>query len=118
MLSYEKFLNNLDQKLNYYFDLQKEYIYCQKGCSLCCKNGDYPLSQLELEYLMQGYITLDNSLKIIIQNNIKSMKKGSVCPFLVNNECSIYKYRPIICRVHGLAYLYKNNTVRVLNIEK
>ncbi len=33
------------------------------------------------------------------------MKKGGACPFLVNKECSVYEYRPIICRVHGLSYL-------------
>ena len=26
------------------------------------------------------------------------------CPFLLNNECVIYKYRGIICRTFGLAY--------------
>lgn len=41
------------------------------------------------------------------------MVKGGTCPFLVNNLCSLYKYRPIICRVHGLAYLYKKDTVKL-----
>ena len=41
------------------------------------------------------------------------MKKGEACPFLINKECSLYKYRPIICRVHGLAYIYKDNNVKL-----
>ena len=41
------------------------------------------------------------------------MKKGGACPFLINKKCAVYKYRPIICRVHGLAYLCGENTVKV-----
>ena len=41
------------------------------------------------------------------------MQKGEQCPFLIENSCSIYPYRPIICRVHGLAYLCKENLVKV-----
>ena len=62
---------------------------------------------------MQGFISLDNEIKKIVQKNIKNMQKGGVCPFLIEKSCSVYKYRPIICRTHGLAYLYENNTVKV-----
>ena len=71
------------------------------------------MSQLEFEYLMQGYIELDNSTKRIVQTNIKSIKKGKMCPFLVDRKCSMYKYRPIVCRVHGLAYFYNENKVKL-----
>ena len=71
------------------------------------------MSQMELEYLMQGYIALDAKLKLKVQNNIKNMQRGGACPFLIDKTCSVYQYRPIICRVHGLAYLCKENTVKV-----
>ena len=41
------------------------------------------------------------------------MEKGGQCPFLINSKCSIYSHRPIICRVHGLSYLCKNNVAKV-----
>ena len=62
---------------------------------------------------MQGYINLENKVKIKVQENIKKMEKGGCCPFLVEKKCSVYLYRPIICRVHGLAYLCKDNKVKV-----
>lgn len=105
---YKKFLDKLDKRLSAYFNNHKDFIHCSLGCSACCEKGDYPISQLELEYLMQGFISLDNDTKRIIQNNIKSMQKGEQCPFLIDKKCSVYPYRPIICRVHGLAYLIKN----------
>lgn len=110
---YKKFLEELDKRLNSYFETHKNFIHCKSGCSACCEKGDYPISQLELEYLMQGFISLDNKAKRTVQNNIKSMQQGEKCPFLIERKCSIYPYRPIICRVHGLAYLYKDNTVKV-----
>lgn len=113
MDNYRKFLKEFDRKLENYFNQHKEHVHCKIGCSSCCENGDYPLSQLELEYLMQGYINLDNETKIKVQKNIKSILKGKQCPFLLEKKCSIYEYRPIICRVHGLAYLISNDKVKI-----
>lgn len=112
-MNYEYFLDILDKRLQEYFELHKEHINCRLGCSSCCENGDYPLSQIELEYLMQGYAHLSSKDKITVQNNINNIEKGGACPFLINKKCSIYPYRPIICRVHGLAYICHDEVVKV-----
>lgn len=111
--NYQKFLSDLDSKLESYFKCQSDYICCKKGCSFCCEKGDYPISEIELLYLMQGYSSLSNDIKLLIQKNISTLEKGEKCPFLINKECSIYQYRPIICRVHGLAYLCHNKTAKI-----
>lgn len=113
IMNYEEFIEKFDKKLIKYFDFHKEYIFCKEGCSFCCENGDYPLSQLELKYLMKGFTILDDATKKNVQDNIKNIKKGGKCPFLINSRCSIYQYRPIVCRVHGLAYLFKDNKVKL-----
>ena len=104
---YKKFLDELDKRLSSYFEAHKNFIHCKPGCSACCEKGDYPISQLELEYLMQGYVALDNETKRVVQGNIKTIQKGKQCPFLIEKKCSVYPYRPIICRIHGLAYLVR-----------
>lgn len=113
MEKYKHFLEEFDKKISLYQQKYSSYIYCKIGCADCCKKGDYPISQLELEYIMQGYISLDAEQKLTVQNNIKNIKKGGQCPFLIDNKCSIYQYRPIICRVHGLAYFCNNQIVKV-----
>lgn len=111
-IDYSIFIKELDKKLDKYFENQAEFVCCKKGCSHCCEKGDYPLSELELKFLMQGYVNIDFETKLLVQKNINNIEKGGACPFLINSECAIYNYRPIICRVHGLAYLIKNNIVK------
>ena len=112
-IDFEKFIQELDIRLENYFKIQAEFICCHKGCAECCEKGDYPLSEAELKYLMQGYLKLDYETRSEVQKNIRNLKKGGKCPFLLNKTCSVYPYRPIICRVHGLAYICKNNTVKL-----
>ena len=94
-MKYSKFLEDLDIRLNHYFDDYKDYICCQKGCSSCCKKGDYPISQVEPEYLMQGYISLENNIKQKVQNNVSEMQRGGACPFLIDKECSPFRGYPV-----------------------
>ncbi len=103
-MNYQTFLESFDKKLEAYFDKYNGYIFCEKGCSYCCEQGDYPMSQLELEYLMLGYSSINDETKQKVQQNIKNIQKGGKCPFLIDKSCSVYNYRPIVCRVHGLCY--------------
>ena len=112
-INYPEFIKELDKKLEKYFNSQSCNICCRAGCSSCCEKGDYPLSEIELEYLMTGFIELPAEVKIKVQENIKIMEKGGRCPFLIDKLCSIYPYRPIICRTHGLAYLMKDGRANV-----
>lgn len=110
--NYIKYLKFLDLKLNKFFSRQKPYIRCTKGCALCCKNAEYPYSEIEIQYIMQGAWQLDVQSRKLILKNIKEIRfknlnfKGETfkydCPFLINKECSVYEYRGIVCRAFGL----------------
>ena len=110
--NYTRFLEFLNEKLNTFFEEQKPYIFCKKGCSLCCQNAEFPYSKLEASYLKLGYVRLDKNIRDIVTNNIIQIKKEKAdckeekflytCPFLINDVCSVYEYRGIICRTFGL----------------
>ena len=105
ILNYEKYLEFIMDYINQKFEVQKEYIKCAKGCALCCKTIGVPFSELEFEYLIEGYNQLDDETKSIVDSKIKQLVSGNgekECPFLINNICSVYKYRGIICRTFGL----------------
>jgi len=105
---YEQFLKKFDKRLDRYFEEQCEYIRCKEGCSACCEVGEYPFSRLEAEYLMSGFIKLPADVKNKIRQEIRRLKsenpKMYKCPFLIDKKCSVYQYRGIVCRVHGLAW--------------
>lgn len=115
---YEKYLEIIDSYLSKFFEQQKPYIFCKEGCSICCETGTYPFLKLEFDYLMIGYEKLPDNIKVQIQKNIKNIKKEKnksgeenffhACPFLLNNKCSVYKYRALICRSYGLMSFYNN----------
>ena len=120
---YKLYLQYLDVKLGEYFAEQAPYICCKKGCSLCCEKGEYPFTEVEFAYLMTGVQTLDKETVEKIDNNIKNLLKMAkenngkkflyACPFLIDKACSLYNFRGIICRSHGLAFFSKENHILV-----
>ncbi len=116
--NYIQFIRVLTNHVNEHFEDQKEYIKCAKGCAHCCKNAEYPCSELEFEFVKLGFSTLNPDIQQKIISNIDNIKKEKAnfsgekfrytCPFLINDACSIYNFRMIICRTFGLAYYIEN----------
>ena len=110
--NYMAYLIMLDKKLSGFFEKQKPYIFCKPGCSKCCENAQYPFSKIEFEYIKIGFNLLPYNLQEQVRQNVektlelkrnnKEKKFAYVCPFLINNMCSVYNYRGIICRTFGL----------------
>ena len=111
---YKKYLNTIQFYLDKYFEDQKEYICCQKGCAYCCQKGMYPYSRLEFDYLMVGFFKIDLKEQQAVIKRIQALKKEYEafenkdkfmhrCPFLSDeNICTVYNYRGLICRTFGL----------------
>ena len=105
---YQSYLSTIGSYMNKYFEQQKPYIYCKEGCSICCESGLYPVSDLEFEYIKIGLEKADEKTKSVISKHIADIKKSQKeneyykCPLLINNKCSIYEYRPLVCRSYGL----------------
>ena len=122
LYNYMLYLRFLNSKLSGFFDKQKPFIFCKEGCAKCCKNAEFPYSYIEHQYLMAGYAFLDEDTQEMIFNKInkilsdKRNYKGEGfkydCPFLINDRCSVYNYRGIVCRSFGLLYT-KNDRVKV-----
>lgn len=112
--NYAKYLDVIQEKIDYFFFKQKDYIVCKEGCARCCKNAQFPYSEIEHKYLMSGFETLPAEVQNIIKQNIEKvleLKQKHTdttkvftyqCPFLIENKCSCYQYRGIVCRTFGL----------------
>lgn len=92
-------------------------MQCKKGCSRCCY-VDLSVFSIEADFIRDWF----NRLSGTHQNELKHLweipgkealnfngETVESCPFLVNETCSIYEARPIICRTQGLALLFELN---------
>ena len=127
LAKYTIFLNSVENILQKYFDAQKEYIKCRPECSYCCESGSFPASELEFNYLKQGFKKLDKETKNLLRKKSLNLYKkryshlqqgGDIfdfeykCLFLNRKKCLLYDYRPLICRVHGLmSYAFEDGSI-------
>ena len=112
MDNFVKYLEIIQNNLDKFFEQQAPYIACKKGCGLCCQNAEFPFSEIEFNYLIKGSFALSKEIQTKVEENISNVlkdKKAFVgekfkynCPFLINNVCSIYEHRGIVCRTFGL----------------
>lgn len=111
LADYLLYLAYLTKKLDGFFEKQSPYIFCKRGCSKCCENGEYPFSELEYNFIMIGFSKLSPEIREEILLKVKKIKEEKEksngefcykCPFLINHECSVYEFRGIICRSFGL----------------
>lgn len=120
--NYIAYLEFLNTKLSKFFVSQKPYIFCKKGCAKCCRNSEFPYSAMEAKFLLEGALSLSEDTQKQVETNIaqilekKKKYRGKKfrydCPFLINNACSVYEYRGVICRTFGLLTNYEDNKVK------
>jgi Fe-S-cluster containining protein len=89
---------------------------CQESC---CKTRFYHYTYLEFYLLCDGLTTLpDNQYNNIIQLAAKVCRKADgiddrkapyriMCPLNLKGRCCLYPFRPMICRMHGIAHELK-----------
>lgn len=100
---YKLLLKEIDQHSAFLEDIHHKYMKCRNGCDLCCI--DFSVFPIEFYFIL-------NELK---KQNVKHEPgrdlSTDICVFLMNNSCTIYQQRPIMCRTHGLPLLYANDDV-------
>lgn len=81
-------------------------IQCKSGCGSCCEHFTPDLSELESDYLAYGIVSQgyeDHVLEVL-----DKVGEGNIqCPLYdKENEahhCTVYYWRPLICRLFGAA---------------
>jgi len=100
-LEYITLIKKIDEEIARIEKIHKTQLNCKEGCDMCCVNLTvFPVEMEGILYKMEldGFDTGN-----IIFDDLAS------CGFLKNNLCQIYKYRPVICRTHGLPITFLND---------
>ena len=91
---YHELVSELDCAIGALQQHLHKFIGCAPGCSSCCKK----FSVLPLEAAL-----IAGSASVSLQFSSGS---GEFCSQLIDNHCSIYPQRPLICRTQGLPIGY------------
>lgn len=110
--------NNIDSE---YERAANFYKFSCNGCETnCCDTVFYHHTLLEYFAVLEGFDNLSENAKTRAleraQSYVKTLNKYRgkesqikiMCPLNFDGLCSIYKHRPLICRIHGLPGLLKH----------
>lgn len=74
------------------------FVACRRSCSACCRMN-VSVTVLDAEQLA----AVSGRRMAVVPRPIKHDEakfSGTPCPFLANDECSVYAVRPFACRAH------------------
>ena len=121
---YRPFLNELMQLFDdmdtAYDRVAGYYNFHCTGCEdSCCQSRFYHHTLLEYLYLSAGLMELASVQKDDILDKASRLKTGGnddhrMCPVNLEGRCRLYRFRPMICRLHGVAHEFSgpDNTMR------
>jgi len=91
-------------------------FHCRGCVDNCCLTRFFHHTHLEYRYLREGFCALPGALRAEIrararrvrQETAVAEKEGTairiMCPLNERERCRLYDYRPMICRLHGIAH--------------
>jgi Fe-S-cluster containining protein len=98
-----------------YKNAADHYGFACNGCEdNCCLTLFHHHTHIEFFYLNKGFRALDRQRQVAIAEKAQTVcsavrwveKNGpplqQMCPLNVDNRCSLYAFRPMICRLHGI----------------
>ncbi|MBI9017193.1 MAG: hypothetical protein JEZ07_08030 [Phycisphaerae bacterium] len=89
---YHRLTMQIDQIADELVQSHKQHIICKEKCCSCCVN----LSVFPVEFYAIKEMLEADGVKL------PEFDDNATCGCLADSLCVIYKYRPVICRSHGL----------------
>jgi uncharacterized protein len=103
---YLKLRDEVDEQCSRLWNIHSQNMQCKSGCSSCCQA--FRILPIEFYYILDQI----KNQKIDVNQNASDKE----CVFLIDNKCSIYEHRPIICRTHGYPMSRLNEEVEAYEI--
>lgn len=98
-----------------YQEVCRGYGFRCRGCEdNCCRSRFYHHTHIETAYLLRGFYRLGEDerkrVKAFAERVFDAQSEDAaasprlMCPANEEGSCLIYPYRPMICRLHGIAH--------------
>lgn len=92
-----------------YRQVSDQYGFHCQGCKdNCCRTTFYHHTMLEYLYLLEGFERMGRALRAAVLKQAQTVSlqpsSGHLCPLCRGGRCLVYAYRPMICRLHGIAH--------------
>jgi uncharacterized protein len=99
---YRRLRDRIDERVASLLTMHQREINCRPGCHGCCTN----LTVFPVEYW--------SIVREMREDVVKDLPfdPAAPCGFLNEGMCTIYKYRPLICRTHGLPIAFSNDEMQ------
>lgn len=97
----KKIYDNLEKKQKKFCDTF--CVHCQQGCGQCCEHFVPDITETEALFLAYGLFKEEKD-DLVLELLKEREKENQYCPLYLKDSpyhCSVYKWRPMICRLFG-----------------
>jgi Fe-S-cluster containining protein len=108
--AYRKFIEQVDRLAARLSSRYAHHLVCRAGCSGCCHHH-LSVFAVEAAAAREAIEALPKEILTVIERQAREViereagNQPVACPLLVEDRCSIYESRPLICRTQGLPLL-------------
>ncbi len=112
-----------DNASNFFSNIFKKHdgsFSCKEGCSKCCY-VDLSIFEVEAARISAWFVGLNEFEKNTLLSSWKKSKEvlgknangkeHTNCAFLVDERCSVYEVRPLICRTQGAPLYFEEDKI-------
>lgn len=110
--TYQQFIEEVDALADRLSAHYSKHLVCRAGCSGCCQHH-LSVFDVEAAVIAAAVSALPGETRRRIEQQAREVEEREqrgeavACPLLVDDHCSIYESRPLICRTQGLPLLYE-----------
>ena len=83
------------------YQKNSKQMECKKGCSKCCET-DISVFEIEADRIREWFLSQEVEVKNKFKEEWQKPGDKKNCTFLVEDSCTVYEARPLICRTQGL----------------
>jgi len=109
---YHQLLAALDTEIVRIGEIHGATLSCGPGCASCCRA--FSVLSIEAACVQEAIASLDKARQERLSRNLA--EGDDRCPLLIDDLCSVYAARPVICRTQGLPLAYVDEERQAIEV--